>query len=145
MASGPMPDPENIAAQLSDDFLQMSMAIDQIRATSTNLSDADAQRLGMTARQLDELSDQLNAAAVAQILASIQPQLASITQATQAAKDALKKAENIQKDFNIAGAALTLAAAILAGNPSTIASAVGGVVSAVTGKGAAGGGAAGGT
>jgi hypothetical protein len=143
MASGPIPDPENIAAQLSDEFLQMSMAIDQIRATNPNLSDADAQRLGTTARQLDELSDQLNAAAVAQILTSIQPQLNSIMQATQAAKDALKRAQDIQKDFNIAGAALTLAAAILAGNLPTIAAAVGGVVSAVSGKGTAGGGTSG--
>jgi hypothetical protein len=143
MASGPIPDPENIAAQLSDEFLQMSMAIDQIRATNPNLSDADAQRLGTTARQLDELSDQLNAAAVAQILTSIQPQLNSIMQATQAAKEALKRAQDIQKDFNIAGAALTLAAAILAGNLPTIAAAVGGVVSAVSGKGTAGGGTSG--
>jgi hypothetical protein len=142
MASGPVPDPANVAAELSDEFLQMSMAIDQLRATSPNLSDADGQRLGTMARQLDELSDQLNAAAVAQILASIQPQLSSIAQATQAAKDALKKVADIQKAFNIACAGVTLASAVLTGNLSTIAAAAGGVVMAVKASGTSTSGAA---
>jgi hypothetical protein len=140
MASGLIPDPANLAAILSDEFLQMSVAIDQIRTTNRNLSDADAQRLGTMEEQLDEVSGQLNAEAIAQILASIRPQLDSITQATQAANEALKKAQDIQKAFNIAAAAVALGGAILTGNLGTIAGAVGGVVSAVRGSGTATGG-----
>jgi hypothetical protein len=133
MVSAPLPGPQNGAAQLSDLFLQFSMSIDQIRANNPNPASTGSQSLGTIARQLDELSDELNAAAIGQILQNIQPNIDNIIQTTKAAQEAVKRANSIQKIFNIAGATLTLASSILSGNPSTIVSAVAGVATAVAG------------
>lgn len=133
MASAPTSGDPSQAAQLSDLFLQFSMALDQYRS-ATDLSAADAQRLGTIARQLDELSDQLNAAAIGQILQNLQPNIDDIVATTKSAQEAIKKANEIQKVMNIAGAALCLASAVLTGNPQTVLSALGGVASAVAGS-----------
>lgn len=145
MSNGATPSTQDQAAQLADLFLQLSMMVDHIRATDPDLSDSDAQSLGTLARQLDELSDQLNAAAIANILQSIQPNITDIIQTTKNAQAAIKEAGKIQKVFSIAGAALTLAASFVAGNPSTILSAAAGLATAIGGStpSASGGGGAG--
>jgi hypothetical protein len=140
MANGPVPTPQNEAAELSDLLLQFSMSIDQIRMDNTDLSDADAQRLGTISRQLDELSDELNAEAIGQILQNIQGNVDNIIQTTKDAEDAIKKAKNIERTFSIAGAALTFAASFISGNPSTIISAAAGLASAAAGTAVQGGG-----
>lgn len=136
MSDGITPAIQDQAEQLADGFLQLSMTLDQIRATDSSLSDADAQTLGTIARQLDELSDQLNAAAIVGILQSIQPNINNIIQTTKDAQNAIKTIGKIQKIVSIGGAALTLAAAIVSGNPATVLSAAAGVVKAIGGSGA---------
>src|ERR1700733_3387547 len=128
MSNGPTAAPQNQAGQLSSLFLPLSMTLDQIRASTSNT--AQAQSLGTISRQLDELSDELNAAAIAQTLQSIQPNIANIIQITKDAQNQVKSINDIQKVFSIAGAALTLAASIVGGNPATILSAASGVVTA---------------
>lgn len=109
---------------LSDELLKLSMLLDQMRVTSSNLSPSDIQHLGDIARQLDELSDQLNAAAIGQILQNLQPSLSNIIQTTKDAQSAIKEANTLQKVFSIAGAALTLASALVAGSTSAIGAAM---------------------
>src|SRR5579871_6692715 len=123
--------PQEQAAQLSDLFLKLSIAIDQVRDTAPALSAEQVQMLGTVARHLDELSEQLNAAAIADILQRIQPNIAQIVQATKDAQQAVKTIKKIENVVAIATASLTLATAILAGNPQTILSAAAGVASAV--------------
>jgi len=132
MSNGTTSAAQNQAAQLADLFLQLSMTVDQVRA-KPGVSDAESQSLGTVARQLDELSEQLNAAAIAQILQGIQPEINRIIQTTKDAQQAIKTIGSIQKVFSIAGAALTLAAAFVAGNPTTILSAAAGVATAIGG------------
>jgi len=130
MASGSTPGDQNPAAVLSDLFLQMSMAIDQVRESSQDLSDADAENLEKTAQQLDEWSDELNAAAIGEILQNMQGDVDNIIETTKAARDAVKKADSIEKVFQLAGAVAGLAASIVSGNPTSILSAAAGVVKA---------------
>jgi hypothetical protein len=131
MPNGAPPNAKNQADQLSDLFLQLSMTLDQIR--TTNPDAPQAQSLGTISRQLDELSDQLNAAGIAQTLQNIQPNINNIIQVTKDAQNQVKTIKDIQKVFSIAGAALTLAASIVSGNPATIISAAAGVATAIGG------------
>jgi len=149
MPSGAGPKPQEQAAQLSDLFLKLSIAIDQFRSTAPGLSNEQVLTLGTVARHLDEISGQLNAEAVAEILQRIQPSIAKIVQATKDAQQAVKTIKKIESVVAIATASLALATAILSGNLSTVESAIGGVASAVQaavkGGAPATGGAAGGS
>ena len=131
MPSGAGPKPQQQAAQLSELFLKLSMAIDQFRDTATGLTTEQVLNLGTVARHLDEISGQLNAAAIAEILRRVQPSVDKIVKATKDAQKAVKTVKKIQSVVANATASLALAAAIVAGNPGTIESAVGGLVTAV--------------
>jgi len=131
MPTGAGATPQEQAAQLSDLFLKLSIAIDQVRDNTPALTADQVQTLGTVARHLDEISGQLNAAAVAQILQRIQPNINQIVQATKDAQQAVKTIKKIENVVAIATASLSLATAILAGNPQTILSAAAGVGSAV--------------
>jgi hypothetical protein len=131
MPTGAGATPQQQAARLSDLFLKLSIAIDRVRDTAPTLTPEQVQTLGTVARHLDEISGQLNAAAIGEILQRIQPNLNQIVKATQDAQLAVKTIRKIEGVVAIATASLTLATAILAGNPQTILSAAAGVASAV--------------
>jgi hypothetical protein len=122
------------ARQLASQFLQLSMAVDRVRADKlTTLSQDDLHRLSDCAQHLDDFAMQFTAQAISATLASIQGSLANIMGATADAKKAIKTAKTIQNVASIAAAAVVLGAAIASGNPATIASAASGLVSSIGG------------
>ena len=138
MSNGLTPVSQEQLDKLSNFFLELSMTLDQIRASDARLSDAETKQLGAMARQLNELSGEVDAAAIGQLLAGLQPRLDNIIQTTRAAQEQAKEAKTIQKVFSIAGAALTLASALASGSAPAVLAAAGGLGGAIGGSSALG-------
>src|ERR1700689_163536 len=90
--------PASQASELANQFLQLSMAVDQVRqANLTKLSPDDRQRLSDCAQHLDDFAMQFTAQSIAATLASIQANLKNIMGATADAQKAIKTANTIEK------------------------------------------------
>jgi hypothetical protein len=119
------PDIAAQARELSILFLQLSMAVDQFRHDHFDeLSATMRARLKDQAQHLDDLSDHFTAAAIGATLKLIQDDLDNIKNATRQARQAVATIQKIEKVASIVSAGVALGAAIFAGNPANIGSAV---------------------
>jgi hypothetical protein len=119
------PDIAAQARELSLLFLKLSMATDQFRHDHFDeLSATMRAQLKDQAQHLDDLSDHFTAAAIGAILKLIQDDLDNIKGATQRAQQAIATIQKIEKVASIVSAGVALGAAIFAGNPGNIGSAV---------------------
>jgi hypothetical protein len=120
------------ALQLAKDYNESSNAIGDFRLKNWDkLSAEERLVLGNTGRTLLDHSQDLITYAVGKILDDTQASLNDIRKATADANQTIKTIKNIKKVISIGAALVALAAAIYTENPSGIASAVKGVITAV--------------
>jgi hypothetical protein len=120
------------ALQLAKDYNESSNAIGDFRLKNWDkLSAEERLVLGNTGRTLLDHSQDLITYAVGKILDDTQASLNDIRKATADANQTIKTIKEIKKVISIGAALVALAAAIYTENPSGIASAVKGVITAV--------------
>jgi len=120
------------ALQLAKDYNESSNAIGDFRLKNWDkLSAEERLVLGKTGRALLDQSQDLITYAVGKILDDTQASLNDIRKATADANQTIKTINDIKKVISIGAALVTLAAAIYTENPSGIASALKGLISAV--------------
>lgn len=120
------------ALALAKLFREGALAIGNYQLTKWDDLTVD-QRQALTGAEHDLLdrSQSVITSAVGLVLTDAQTSLDEIKKATNDANEAIKTVSSIKKGVNIATAMVALGAAITAGNPSGIASAVDGLVEAV--------------
>jgi len=122
------------AEELAQSFYNLSNAVDDFRlANYASLSPADQGRLKGQVQALAARAQQCTADALGAILQSIQPHLASIKQATQAAQDALADLKDVAKGLAIVDSAVALVGSIVSGNFASIGDSVQGLYQAISG------------
>ncbi len=118
-------DPVAEAGRLADLFNDLSQAVDDFRLGDQDppLTPYQMARLKDEAQALEDRAHYFTAEAIGATLQSIQQELANIKVVTSQAQAQLKVLTDISKAITIATSALSLATAIAAGNPSSIAAA----------------------
>ena len=118
-------DPAAEAGQLADLFNGLSQALDDFRLDDHNppIPGDQLARLKDEAQALEDRAHYFTAQAIGATLQSIQPNLANIKAVTTQAKNQLGVLNDVSKVISIATSALSLATAIAAGNPGSIATA----------------------
>jgi hypothetical protein len=114
---------------LADLFNDLSQAVDEFRLSDLDppLTMAQMSRLKNEAQALEDRAHFFTADAIGATLQTIQQDLANIKGVTAQAQQQFKVLTNISKAIAIATSALSLATAIAAGNPVTIAAAAKGL------------------
>jgi hypothetical protein len=128
-------DPVKQAEELAQIFFGLSNAVNAFRLRPENfnaLSSDRQQQLKDQAQALALRAQQCTADALGAILQDIQPHLASIKQATQDAKDALDRLNDVEKALAIVDAAVTLAVSISTGDVASIGGDLQGLIQAVS-------------
>jgi len=118
-------DPAAEAGRLADLFNDLSQAVDEFRLSDFDppLTMSQMSRLKNEAQALEDRAHFFTAEAIGATLQTIQQDLANIKAVTAQAQQQFKVLTNISKAITIATSALSLATAIAAGNPVTIAAA----------------------
>ena len=109
------------AEELAQTCYGLSIAVDNFRiANYAALSQEHRDELKKQSAALAARGQTFTAEALGAILQRIQPHLASIKQATQAAQDALAHLNDVAKGITIVDSAVTLVGAIATGDVSSI-------------------------
>jgi len=128
----PVTDFATQADEIARLFRDLSMALDRYRAEHVgDLTDEERRRLADNAQHLDDFSEQLTCGAIVDGLAGLQAYIDRIVQSTQEARQAVDTAVQVEKVLSIMASAVSLAAAVVCGNPATVASAVMGLLSTI--------------
>src|ERR1051326_4621954 len=122
------------ALVLAKSFKQAATTLGQFQLDNWDSLTAD-QRRSLTDEEytLLDYSQNLVTYAVGVVLDDAQVSLAKIKEATAEANQAIQRAEDLKRALDIASVLVTLGAAITAGNPAGIATAVKQVVDTITG------------
>lgn len=117
------------AFQLALGFHNLAQEIASYRFEDwDNLTSTQRRNLERLENQVRNFSSDFNALSIKLVLDDLSGTLKNIDEATAEMTKAVKRIKKIDKILKIAAAGVTLGAAILAGNPSAIASAIGGAV-----------------
>ena len=131
--AAPMINPADEANQLADLFNSLSQELDDLRlgGALAGASAADLARLKDESQALEDRAHFFTAQAIGATLQTIQSDLAAIKSVTADAKDQLSTLNSVSKAIAIATSAVSLGAAIAAGNPPAILAAAQGLAQTV--------------
>lgn len=119
------PTAANNSGSLAQQFYTLSQALDDFRlAHWSELSPDQRGQLKDEAQALDTRAHYLTADAIGALTASIQPELAAITNATNDAQKTLGNLNKLGNAVAIATAAVALGAAVATGNLASVSTAV---------------------
>jgi len=123
------------AQELADQYALLADSINKFRlARQSELSDEEFAALGDVEASLLHLSSQLVGQAIADTLAKAEVDAAQIIASAKAAQDAIRKSQEVQREFAIATAAVAMGLAISKGDVGGIGSGVMGLVAAIRGS-----------
>lgn len=122
------------ARSLGQQFHDAAVAVGNYRFGTPGLSPQEIHQLESFQWTLLNYSSDFATAAISIALADVQGTMDSLNAATTAIGAVVKKIETVDKVLRVAGSLAVLGAAIVTGNPGTIATAVGGVINVAAAK-----------
>ncbi|MBE7169431.1 MAG: hypothetical protein INR73_02510 [Williamsia sp.] len=113
--------------ELANSFLAFAQAVGDYRYENT-LTPAENRELSDLQWTLLNYSDDLFTTSAVLVMNDVADSLATIDEITKDINKTYRKLRNIQKAINVAGAAVTLGAALFSKNPQAVGKAIGGLV-----------------
>jgi|SRR6185437_5938938 len=117
------------ANELSNDFLSLGQAIDDFRFANWNeLSQPQNQQLSDLRWSILDYGEDIFALSTVLVMDDVQSSLDKINNITVEIKSTIQQLKNIQKVINVAAAIVTFGGAVISRSPSSIGTALQGIV-----------------